>query len=63
MCKYSVRTSEKTHYVSATETNRLMLFRETVAVFSENRVEHTNTLCGQNADFQCDKSGDTFNNH
>jgi hypothetical protein len=29
---YSVRTSQETHYISATETNRLMLFRETVAV-------------------------------
>jgi hypothetical protein len=27
-----------------------MLFRETVAVFCENRTEHTNTLCGQNAE-------------
>jgi hypothetical protein len=36
--------------VSATETNRLMLFRETVAVYCENHTEHTNTLCGQNAE-------------
>jgi hypothetical protein len=28
-----------------------MLVRETVAVYCENRTEHTNTLCGQNADF------------
>jgi hypothetical protein len=27
--------------------HRLMLFRETVAVY-ENHTEHTNTLCGQN---------------
>jgi hypothetical protein len=26
---------------------RLMLFRETVAVYCENHTEHTNTLCGQ----------------
>jgi translation initiation factor IF-1 len=26
-----------------------MLFRETVAVYCENRTEHTDTLCGQNA--------------
>jgi hypothetical protein len=25
-----------------------MLFRETVAVYCENRTEHTNTLCAQN---------------
>jgi hypothetical protein len=46
-----VRTSQETHYVSATEPTRLMLFRETVAVYCENHMEHTNTLCGQNAEF------------
>jgi hypothetical protein len=45
----SVRTSQETHYVSATEPNRLMLFGETVAVYCENHTEHINTLCGQNA--------------
>jgi hypothetical protein len=51
----SVRTSQETHYVSATEPNRLMLFGETVAVYCENHMEHTNTrtLCGQNAKFVC----------
>jgi hypothetical protein len=28
-----------------------MLFRERVAVYCENHMEHTNTLCGQNAKF------------
>jgi predicted Zn-dependent protease with MMP-like domain len=32
------------HYVSATEPNGLMLFRETVAVYCENHTEHTDTL-------------------
>jgi predicted Zn-dependent protease with MMP-like domain len=45
----AVRTSQETHYVSATEPNRLILFRETVAVYCENHMEHTDTLCGQNA--------------
>jgi hypothetical protein len=36
-----VRTSQETHYVSATKPNRLMLFRETVAVYRENLTEHT----------------------
>jgi hypothetical protein len=44
----SVRTSEETHYISATKPNRLMLFRETVTVYCENHTEHTDTLCGQN---------------
>jgi hypothetical protein len=32
---------------------RLMLFRETVTVCCENHTEHTDTLCGQNAEFYC----------
>jgi hypothetical protein len=44
-----VRTSQETHYVSATKPNRLMLFRETVAVYCHT--EHANTLCGQNTEF------------
>jgi hypothetical protein len=28
-----------------------MLFGEIIAVYCENRTEHTNTLCGQNAEF------------
>jgi hypothetical protein len=38
---YIVLTSQETHYVSATEPNRLMLFGETVAVYCENHTEHT----------------------
>jgi hypothetical protein len=57
MCKYSVRTSQETHYVSDTKPNRLMLFRETVAVYCENHTEHTNSLCGQNAEFWYVKTG------
>jgi hypothetical protein len=32
----SVRTSQETHYFSATKPSRLILFRETVAVYCEN---------------------------
>jgi hypothetical protein len=28
-----------------------MLFRERVAVYYENQTEHTNILCGQNAEY------------
>jgi hypothetical protein len=48
--KSLVRTSQETHYVSATETNRLMLFGEIIAVYCENHMEHINTLCGQIAE-------------
>jgi hypothetical protein len=46
----SVRTSQETHYVTATKPNQLMLFREIIAVYCENHTEHLNTLCGQNAE-------------
>jgi hypothetical protein len=49
--KTSVRTSQETYYVSAAKPNRLMVFRETVAVYCENHTEHLDTLCGQNAEF------------
>jgi hypothetical protein len=39
-----VRTSQESHYVSTTKPNRLMLFRESVAVYCEDRTEHTDTL-------------------
>jgi hypothetical protein len=29
-----------------------MLFKETVAVYCENHTEHTDTICGPNADSQ-----------
>jgi hypothetical protein len=40
-----------------------MLFVETVAVYCENHTEHTDTLCGQNAEFWCVKTGGTYTNH
>jgi thioredoxin-related protein len=40
----TVRTSQETHYVSATEASRLLLFGETVAVYCENHTEHTDTV-------------------
>jgi hypothetical protein len=38
-----------------------MLFRETLAVYCENRTEHT--MCGQNAEFWYVKAGGTYTNH
>jgi hypothetical protein len=40
----TVRTSQETHYVSATEPNRLMLFGETVAVCLEKLTKHANIV-------------------
>jgi hypothetical protein len=59
----AVRTSQNTHYVSATETNRLMLFRETAPVYCENRTKHTSALCGQNAEISCIKAGGAYSDH
>jgi hypothetical protein len=39
-----------------------MLFGETVAVYCENHKEHSDTLCGQSAEF-CVKAGGTNSNH
>jgi hypothetical protein len=61
--KNPVHTSQEIHYVTATRPNRLMLFRETVAVYYENRTEHTDTLCGHNAEFLYVKAGGTYSNH
>jgi hypothetical protein len=39
-----------------------MLFGETVAVYCETHTEHTDTLCGQNAEFWYVKAGGTYSN-
>jgi hypothetical protein len=57
------RTSQEAQHVSAIEPNRLMLFRGTVAVCWENHTEHTNTLCGRNAQFFNVKAGGTHSYH
>jgi hypothetical protein len=36
-----------------------MLYGETVAVYYENHMEHTDTLCGQNVEFSYVKAGGT----
>jgi hypothetical protein len=37
-----------------------MLFREMIAVYCENHMEHINTLCGQNAKLFNVKTGGTY---
>jgi hypothetical protein len=59
----SVRTSQEAHHVTATKTYRLMLFREPVAFYCENHMEHTDTLCGQNTEFHLCRSGGTYSDH
>jgi hypothetical protein len=43
---YLTGNTFRLHY----KAHRLMLFGETVAVYCENHTEHTDTLCGQNAE-------------
>jgi hypothetical protein len=59
----AVPTTQKTHCVYITKTNRLMLFGETVAVYCVNHMEHTNTLCGQNAGLLNVKGGGAHSYH
>jgi hypothetical protein len=40
-----------------------MLFGETVAVYWKNHKEHTDTLCGQRAEFWCVQAGGTYSNN
>jgi hypothetical protein len=40
-----------------------MLFREWVAVYWENDKEHTDTLCGHNAELWYVIAGGTYSNH
>jgi hypothetical protein len=40
-----------------------MLFGETNAVYCENRKEHTDTQCGQNAELSDVKAGGRYTNH
>jgi hypothetical protein len=51
MYKILVRTSKETRYFFATKLNLLLLFRETIAIYCENRTEYTNILRGRNAEF------------
>jgi hypothetical protein len=40
-----------------------MLYREIIAVCSEIRTKHINTLCGQKADLLNVKPGGTYSDH
>jgi hypothetical protein len=59
--KYSVRTAKKTLHFTITTINRLTLFKGIIAVYSENRTELINALCGQNAELLNVKAGGSCN--
>jgi hypothetical protein len=55
--KHSVFTSKKTKPITITKISWLMLFKEIIAVYSENHMEPINTLCGQIAELLIVKAG------
>jgi hypothetical protein len=59
----SVRTAKKTPHFTVTKINRLTLFKEIIAVYSEYHMKHINTFCGQNAEFLIIKAGGTYSFH
>jgi hypothetical protein len=46
--KKSVHTSKRTPHFTITKTNWLMLFKEIIAVYSENHAKPINTKCSIN---------------
>jgi hypothetical protein len=43
--KNSVRTSKRTPHFTITKINWLMLFKEIIAVYTENHTKHINSKC------------------
>jgi hypothetical protein len=43
--KNLVRTSKKAQYLTITKINWLMLFKEIIAVYTENHMKHVSTKC------------------
>jgi hypothetical protein len=48
--KKSVLASKTSQHISMTTVNWLMLFKEIIAVYSENHAKPINTLCGHNSE-------------
>ena len=45
------------------QTDQLMLYKEIIAVCSQNHTKHINTLCGQNVELLCVKPSGTNSEH
>ena len=50
-----VRTAQKTLSALIIKTDKLLLYREIIAVCSEINAKHIHALCGQNVEFVCVK--------
>ena len=57
--KDPVRTAQKTLSASVIKTNKLMLYKEIIAVCSEIHAKHINALCGQNTESVNVRAGGT----
>jgi hypothetical protein len=55
----TVRTSQETHYVSATEPNRLIRFTEEITEQCEINTEHVSTAYRRNSKFQNTEASNT----
>jgi hypothetical protein len=58
-----VRTAKKTLHFTITKINWLTLFKEIIAVCTENHMKHTITLCGQNAELLTVEVGVSYSYH
>jgi hypothetical protein len=61
--KISVRIAKKIQHFCITETNWLILFKEIIAVYSENHTKPRNTLCGQNVELLIVKADGEYSYH
>jgi hypothetical protein len=57
----SARTAKKKQHFTITKISWLLLFKEIIAVYSENRRKPIRTLCGQNSELLIGNGGGTFN--
>jgi hypothetical protein len=53
---------QKTHSISITKTNQLLLLKEITAVCSQNHMKPTYIVCEPSADFLNVKAAVTYNN-
>jgi hypothetical protein len=61
--KNSVRTAKKTLHFTITKINWLTLFKEIIAVYSENHMKPIHIFCMQNAELLIIKAGSTYISH
>jgi hypothetical protein len=61
--KNSFLTSKYMKCISIANINWLVLFREIIAIYSENHTKPIYTLCGQNAELLILKVGGTYSYH